>query len=273
MPDLEACQNKCSDSANPGAGAAAREMNMPLPDIEAHISELESSLLSGVGQLHSDFFYDRPITGNTSRLEEAGIMHPSARSGDVVGISAQDFNSLDDYPSGLTYDVSCGGKYPNRLDEKSKKGSRGGNQLELDGSFENLAIVSDCDASFGPAASMKGAMLVLMDENARISAHAKTAIGDSTGSCRERERTFVFSRGDMHAPAGFAASNVSLMLRGDVKFAGSGGGSTHRGLSVVTEGSIHTSAGHSFEACNTEPANQPSGRVIRHVAERELPAI
>lgn len=271
MPDLEYCQNKCSDSANPGAGAAAREMNMPVPDIDAHISKIEGSLLFAAGPTHEAFFASRPISGDTSVMEDAGILHRGARRGDVVEISAGDFNSLEAYPSGLTYDVSCEGKYPDRLEKKSKKGSSSTGYMNFDGVFEDLAIVSDCSASFSRGTVMRGSLVVLTNDTAGISADSKAEIGDPTGGCRSSERTTILSRGDLRVPAGFATSNVSLVMRGDVKFAGSAGSSTHRGLSIVTEGSIHLSAGHSFQSCNMEPANQPRSRVIRHIAERALP--
>ena len=283
MPDLKKCQNKCTNSANPGAGDAAREMNVPLGDVSGFIEALGVELLQGAGYRHYTLFSGVQVGSAISALVDLGVASNNARAGDTIGLSASDFNQLPAVPSGLVYHVSCSGQFPDRIngsqgggngngggkDKGKNNGGGNGGKLNATSITMNLplnraALVTDCNIDLGRDAAMIGSTIVMTSSSAILSAGSHASVGAPTGNCQPRDRTTIATQGGLKVPAAFATSNLGIVAVGDIHLAGgSPARDGHYGLSLTTLGKIHISAGHTFYPCGLETSFEPRQRLIR----------
>lgn len=265
MPDLVDCGSKCTDSANPGSAAAAFERNLLIPDLPTFIMEIHDDFLdpySNGGQ-KSEFFANKSLeSGALVALEAVGIATAGLAKGSIVSMNQATFESLTDVPGGLVYDVSC-----------TANGNGGNARLTFDnssGQIHDVAIITNCSLEFNPGADVI-ASLILSTANkttATVTAGSGAFVGDPAGGCDVDQRTTIMSLGDMHVPADFAGSNVSLIVDGDVNMAATGSSTTltHSGISIMSSSEVHIAAGHTFNSCaGPDSGLQPELRVIRHI--------
>jgi hypothetical protein len=268
MPDLVDCGSKCSDSANPGATAASFEMNLIMQDLNALVLDTRSDFLgmTGHSQVKSDFFANKTVEASKlSALDAVGISTAGLTPGSVISMSDSTFESLTAIPGGLTYEITCssGGNGPNsRLTIDS---SNGGNALS------NAAIITDCSLDFGSDADVTASLLLTTRQasTATVNASSGAHIGMAGNVCNPGSQSYIMALGDVHVPADFAGSNVSILVDGNIHLSASSSSSTipHTGLSLHASGEINIASNHTFNGWNTPPSGlQPSLRVIRHIA-------
>lgn len=289
MPNLAACQNKCTDKANPGSEAAAFERNLLMPDLGNHIASVRAELLSPVtNQVQADFWGAKKMS-NVQPLRDIGVMD-SLFKGAVVDLTQAEFESLTAVPEGLTYNVTCsggqsdlqfgsknggGGGNGGGGNGKSNKNKPSGNEAASSGGgtsiLRNVAIVTNCGLSFGSDARVEGSVILTTAKraNGAISASSGASVGTLDASCEPDQHSVIYSKSKMHAPANFAGSNVTFVIDDDITLAASK--EDHYGLSFMASGDIKIAANHTFNSCNTPPSGlMPSLSVIRHVVPNQV---
>ncbi len=266
MPDLEDCSNKCTNSANPGAGDAAFETNLLMPDMNAFILDTEAAFLSanGSNSTKDDFFFGKSLEISAlAALEDAGVSTSGLGRGDVVYLTQAQFESATDIPSGLTYSVSC-----------NANGNGGNTRLTIDASnggddLRDVAVVTNCSLEFGSQANVESSLLLSTRQSATATVTASSgAIVGTSNSCNSDKQSIIMALGNMHAPADFAGSNISVLVDGDIHLSASSSSSTirHYGLSLHASGEIDIASNHDFGSCNQPPSGlMPGLRVIRFV--------
>ena len=256
MPDLDDCKNKCNGTANPGI--AAIENNMQLPNFRQEVLDAYAEFqepLSEPAEGEKDRKWDTfagitDVSESRLKLIEAGVLEsgsPALAVGEVVELTHAEFHSLEELPSGLTYQVTC-----------PTNGNGGGTQLVFSGTtgrMNNAAVITNCSLDFDDGSEVVGSTVITVRESssATITAGPNVTIGDPTRSCVEGDSTTIMSLGKMTVPAGFAMSNVIIVAGDDVNIAsGTSSDYVSRGLAIYAEGEIHVAAQHSFQACNVD---------------------
>lgn len=259
MPNLAACKNKCTDSANPGIHAVSR--NMLLPDFEDYILGTRDAFLDSGGlAVVKDTFFAGAALGDLAPLAAAGVPVTGLSVGDVVELSNAEFHAIPELPEGLVYDIDCpsGGNGP-------------GTRLTFDaatGKMRRAALVTNCSIHFGDGADVRGSALISTRDrsSATITADAGATVADPSGACNAADRTTVMAIGKMSVPAKFVASNVTLVVDDDVDVASASSGSpASRGLSIYASGRVHMASQHQMESCGNGPGLAPEAMVIRLV--------
>lgn len=270
MPDLESCLGKCEDAANPGASAAAREVNLLPFGVAGRIAQLRADFLTdGGGHRARDFFAGKPVVPGPlhDSAVAAGLLAGMPQPGAVIRLSAPDFEILQPRITGVTYEVGCaaGAASPLVALLTGKPGQSNARRLTLDGEVRNIAIVTDCAVHVADGAEIRGALIVTTEAKSGVSAGSFARIG--ADSCAPGDRSTLATGAELRVPAGFAGSNLDILVDGDVHFAAaSAAGTLHRGLNLMASGDVHLSAGHTFRACGTAAPLAPGPRLIREVA-------
>lgn len=283
MPNLAACENKCTDKANPGSEDAAFERNLLMPDLGEHIDLVRAELLSPTtNQIQTDFWGDKTLS-NVQPLRDIGILD-SLYKGAVVDLTQSEFESLTAVPEGLTYNVTCsGGQADLQIGAKNggggggkpKKNATSGGGATTSGTgtsnLQNVVIVTNCGLSFGSDARVQGAVVLTTAQrsNGAISASSGASVGTLNEACEPGQHSVIYSKSKMHAPANFAGSNITFVVDDDITLAASN--ENHYGLSFLSSGDIKIAANHTFNSCNTPPSGLlPSLSVIRHVVPNQV---
>jgi hypothetical protein len=124
---------------------------------------------------------------------------------------------------------------------------------------------------FGSDADVTSSLLLTTRQSstATVNASSGAHIGTTGGGCSANAQSYIMALGDVHVPADFAGSNISILVDGDIHLSASSSSSSidHTGLSLHASGEIDIASNHTFNGCNTPPSGlQPSLRVIRHIA-------
>ncbi|MBR9864836.1 MAG: hypothetical protein GYB24_15465 [Rhodobacteraceae bacterium] len=279
MPDLTLCA-KCDDNdKNPGIVEAAYETKYIIPDIADWIDQSELSFLgSGDSTIKDAFFEGRALDRDLSSLSELDYDTTYLERGSVVDISATEFSLMDDIPEGLTYNVTCtaaaavsNGNGKGNGKGKGKGGS--GDEVESVSSLDfsnaplkDLAVITNCPVNFSREADLIGAF-VLTTSDSGISGSSGTTIGASNYSCDPLDRVTVMTNADVHMAAKFLATNLTLVIDGDIHLASGGSGnSDHYGVGIHTSGDVDITTHHNYYSCgNSSSEVAPVMGVIRHV--------
>lgn len=290
MPDLENCKH-CTDHHNPGVEDAKLESNLQLEDVSQHIDAIMASFLrtsgdqgpvndfTGVVSLDSDLTPLSDIDYNTALFKE----------GDIVSISATDFEALPSVPSGLVYAVYCsaplvssGAHTPESSSNtnggsqktSTKKGGSSPSKLSFETSsssgISGVAVMTDCQLDFGNTAIIRNSIIVTTStSNQSVSAGSKAVIGSSAISCPNARKVVIMSQGDMRIPAGLETNNVDFIIAGDVNLAsGTSAQATKLGTSIYIGGEAQIAAQGTWIACGDAKSElNPDVKVIRHVVE------
>lgn len=284
MPNLDSCGDKCTDAQNPGTSSASFERNLIMPDIPAHITEVRDSFLeTGDTTMKDDFFQAKSLENSALQaLRDIGITTSHLVRGSVVNLTEDEFESLTQVPEGLTYNVTCtaNGNGPNtRLEFAAASSTTGGNgngntstttTTTTPSAINNVAIMTNCSLDFQTGAIVTSSVILSTRtaSAATITASSGAYVGDPLGGCDVDEQSAIFGMGDMHVPADFAGSNVSITVDGDIHLSASSSSSTidHSGVSFHASGQIDIASSHTFGACSNPPSGLvPLMQVIRHV--------
>lgn len=286
MPDLAACGDKCFDTANPGVEDAKFEMNLGLPKVSDHIAMVKSAMLSTTSVLKTEFFAAKSLSSDLSSLVDARIMNAGAAAklvkGSVIDLTAAQYNDLmyatsGKLPTGLVYHVDC----RDRGNGPASSISIGGSVDRKDASLasgvtetvQQVALITDCAFDIGKQARIDATLAIstrIMSSSA-ISASSGAVIGDPLKNCDLARKVYIMTMSGVSVSADFTASNVALMVNGDINIAANSSSSDveHKGTSLHAEGSIQVPANHTFNSCPDDSSGLvPGVRTFKFVIPR-----
>ncbi|MDM7933571.1 pilus assembly protein TadG-related protein [Tabrizicola sp.] len=267
MPNLAACKSKCVDTANPGIEDAVFAMNLPMPSVADHISTVTSAMLGTSSDLKmkTDFFKGKEMNANL--LEPFDKLKPTVvtsqlKTGSVVPLTAAQFNDLmfntgGKLPTGLVYNVTCKDK-GNGPDSWITIGGTTNrkNATESTTTIETIsgvAVISNCGFDVGPNSRIDASLLIStrISSSSVIKAEQGAVIGDPLKNCDLKRKVYVMTMSGMSVNSDFTASNVAMIVNGDINVAANSSSSTveHKGTSFHAEGSVHIPANHTFNSC------------------------
>lgn len=295
MPNLADCRNKCTNSANPGAGDAKAQVNLVLEDIPTYITEVIASM-GGTGDaaIKAEFFTGRTLATDFTALSDLGVATGALQLGSVVDLTVDEFNGIDLLPAGLVYNVNCsisnvvptaaggngGGNSGGNGGGNSGGGNGGGNgnfsgliisAASSGAPLRDVAIITDCQIEFGANSDVRGSMIVTTntDNSGAIDASSSATVGDPTQQCIAADRSYILSSGSLTVPAKFTSSNTIFVVDDDVHFAsGASQNSNQKGLSIFSSGEVHITTHHNFSVCGQAVSSDTFGaaEVIKLVA-------
>ena len=253
MPDLDDCQNKCTEEANPGIYAI--ESHQVFPDFRQMVIDAHAQFQQAIGDndrkdeafegIESD---DAAFIAGQTPLISAGLIQSARPVGTVVPLTISQFNALERLPTGLVYNVDC-----------PDNGNGPSTQLTFSGSkgkMDQAVLISDCNIHFDDGSEVIGSTVVTIRDvsNATITSSSSVTIGaPSTTPCSEEDTTTIMSVSKMNVPAEFAMSNVTIVVGDDINLASAtSSGISSNGIAVYAQGEIHVAAQHTFNACNLD---------------------
>jgi hypothetical protein len=280
MPDLDRCENKCEESANPGIDAYPT--HYVFPDFGDFISETYADFAGG-GETKSTFFSSsffkdnpsnpfsslrslenlNPVTGLTELIDVGAlsIVDPLPSIGHVVPLTQAQFHAIEKLPSGLVYTVDC-----------SDSGNGPSTRITFDGStakMDHSVLLTDCNIEFDDEASVVGSVVITdrVSSNPAITAGQNTIIGDPLNGCKEEERSTIMTVAPISVPSEFVMSNVTLIVDNSVNIAsGTSSNPTSKGVAVYATDTINVASQHTFESCGQKSAFlTPQGKYVRLV--------
>lgn len=266
MPNLASCGSKCFDSANPGVEDAKFEMNLNLPRVSDHIAMVKTAMLAPTSELKTEFFANKALGSNLSSLVDAKIMNLAASKklvkGSVVNVTAAQYNELmyvtnGNLPTGLVYNVDCRDHGNGPASTISIGGSVDRKNSSLTTSttetVRQVALITDCGFDVGSNARIDAtlALSTRVASSSGLTASSGAVVGDPLRNCDVSRKVYVMTMSSVSVSADFTASNVSLMVNGDINVAASSSSSTadHKGTSFHAEGTVQIPANHTFNGC------------------------
>ncbi len=286
MPDLATCGSKCFDTSNTGVEDAKFEMNLEQVPVGSHIESVKTAMLAATSPLKTEFFADKPLGTNVSALEDTRILKKNAAKdlakGAVVDLTAAQYNDLMVYtkgnlPSGLVYNVDCRDKgngpatwitIGGSVDRKDATLSTGAVET-----VSKVALITDCGFDIGSNARIDAslALSTRISSSSVLSATSGAVVGDPLRNCDLKRKVYLMTQSSVGVPADFTASNIAVIVNGDIKVAANSSSSNtyHKGTSFHAEGSIHIPANHTFEGCLEDFSGlMPGVRTFKFVMPR-----
>lgn len=286
MPDLATCGSKCVDAANPGVEDAKFEMNLDLKPVAAHITDVKTAMLAPTSDLKTKFFADKSLGTNLTPLVDARIMNLAATTklvkGSVVNLTAAQYNDLmyltkGNLPTGLVYNIDC-----------RDKGNGPATWIEIGGSLDRkdptvttntketvrqVVLITDCGFDVGSNARIDATLAIStrVSTTSVLKATSGAIVGDPLRNCDVSRKVYLMTMSGVSVSADFTASNVALVVNGDINVAASSSSSTveHKGTSFHAEGSIQIPANHSFNGCLEDYSGLlPGMKTIKFVIPR-----
>jgi Flp pilus assembly protein TadG len=266
MPNLETCGVKCFDTANPGVEDAKFEMNLPLPSVSDHIAMVKAAMLAPSSELKTTFFADKKLAPSLSALVDAKIMNAGAASklvkGSVVTLTAAQYNELmyvtkGDLPTGLVYNVDCRDRGNGPATTITIGGSVDRKNASLATStaetVRQVVLITDCGFDVGTNARIDAtlALSTRVSSSSVLTASSGAVVGDPLRNCDVSRKVYIMTMSSVSVSADFTASNVALIVNGDIHVAANSSSSNveHKGTSFHAEGKIQIPANHTFNGC------------------------
>jgi Flp pilus assembly protein TadG len=286
MPNLTDCGTKCYDSANPGVEDAKFEMNLPMLPVAEHIEIVRTAMLAATSELKTQFFADKSLAANLAPLVDARIMTKSAVKdlvkGSVVDLTAAQYNDLmyltkGDLPTGLVYNVDCRDRGNGPATWISIGGSVDRKDATLTTSatetVRQVALITDCGFDVGSNARIDAtlALSTRISTSSVLKASSGAIVGDPLRNCDVSRKVYVMTMSGVSVSADFTASNVALIVNGDINVAASSSSSTveHKGTSFHAEGKVQIPSNHTFNGCLEDYSGlMPGMRTIKFVMPR-----
>ncbi len=266
MPNLAACGSKCYDAANPGVEDAKFEMNLDLLPVADHISMVKTAMLAPTSELKTQFFADKSLGTNLTALVDAKVMNLAASKklvkGSVVTLTAAQYNDLmyltkGSLPTGLVYNVDCRDHGNGPASTISIGGSVDRKNSSLTTStvetVRQVALITDCGFDVGSNARIDAtlALSTRVMSSSALTASSGAIVGDPLRNCDVSRKVYIMTMSSVSVSADFTASNVALIVNGDINVAASSSSSTveHKGTSFHAEGTVQIPANHTFNGC------------------------
>lgn len=286
MPDLADCQNKCYDTANPGVEDAKFEMNLEMPPVAEHIANVTAAMLAPSSALKTRFFTDKSLGADLSALVSARIMNAATSrrlvKGSVVNLTAAQYNDLmyltdGSLPTGLVYNVDCRDRGNGPTTSISIGGSqdrsnpsRSSNAVET---LRQVVLITDCSFDVGSNARIDATLAIStrITSASALTAASGAVVGDPDQNCDAARKVYIMTMSSVHVPADFTASNLALIVNGDINVAANSSASTteHFGTSFHAEGTIQIPANNTFNSCTDDTSGLiPTSRTFKFVMPR-----
>jgi Flp pilus assembly protein TadG len=283
MPNLSTCGSKCYDSANPGVENAKFEMNLDLPSVADHITTVRAAMLSPTSELKTKFFADKALALDLSALVDAKIMNVAATKklykGAVVDMTAAQYNDLmyltkGNPPTGLVYNVDCRdrGNGPATWVTIGGTVDRKNSTLVSTATetVRQVVLITDCGFDVGKNARIDATLAIStkVSTSSVLQASSGAIVGDPMRNCDVSRKVYLMTMSSISVSADFTASNVALIVNGDINVAASSSSSTveHKGTSFHAEGKIQIPSNHTFNGCLEDYSGLlPSVRTIKFV--------
>jgi Flp pilus assembly protein TadG len=283
MPNLADCGTKCFDVANPGVEDAKFEMNLDMMPVADHIAMVTAAMLAPTSDLKSQFFADKTLAANLSALVDAKIMNVAATKklvkGSVVDVTAAQYNDLmyltkGNLPTGLVYNVDCRDRGNGPATWISIGGSIDRKDANLVTSttetVRQVVLVTDCGFDVGSNARIDATLAIStrISTSSVLKASSGAIVGDPLRNCDVSRKVYIMTMSGVSVSADFTASNVALIVNGDINVAASSSSSTveHKGTSFHAEGEVQIPANHTFNGCLEDYSGLiPGNKTIKFV--------
>lgn len=223
-------------------------------------------MLAPTSALKTEFFADKSLATNLRPLVDARILNVAAANklvkGSVVDLTAAQYNDLmyltsGNLPTGLVYNVDCRDRGNGPASSISIGGKIDRKNATLETStietVRQVALITDCAFDIGSNARIDATLAIstrIMSSSA-LNATSGAVIGDPLKNCDLSRKVYIMTMSSVSVPADFTASNVALIVNGDINVAANSSSSTveHRGTSLHAEGTIQIPANHTFNGC------------------------
>jgi Flp pilus assembly protein TadG len=283
MPNLATCGTKCFDSANPGVEDAKFEMNLDMMPVADHITLVKTAMLAPTSELKSNFFADKTLAPNLTALVDARIMNVAQTKklvkGSVVDLTAAQYNDLmyltkGDLPTGLVYNVDCRDRGNGPATWISIGGSVDRKNATLTSTttetVRQVVLITDCGFDVGSNARIDATLAIStrISTSSVLKATSGAIVGDPQRNCDVSRKVYIMTMSGVSVSADFTASNVALIVNGDINVAASSSSSTveHKGTSFHAEGEVQIPANHSFNGCLEDYSGLiPGSKTIKFV--------
>jgi Flp pilus assembly protein TadG len=286
MPNLEACGTKCVDSANPGVEDAKFEMNLELPRMADHIAMVKTAMMAPTSALKTQFFADKKLATDLKPLVDAKIVNAGAAAklvkGSVVSLTPVQYNDLmintnGNLPTGLVYEVDC----RDRCNGPTTTIAIGAGTDRKDATkstsapetVRQVVLITDCSFDVGSNARIDATLAIStrITSSSGLNASSGAIVGDPLKNCDVSRKVYIMTMSSVNVSADFTASNVALMVNGDIHVAASSSSSEveHKGTSFHAEGEVQIPANHTFNGCLEDYSGLiPGVRTLRFVMPR-----
>lgn len=270
MPNLAACKGKCTNASNPGIEQALFQMNLNLPTVQSHISNVVTQMTATTpNDLKTAFFANKPLGTNLAPLAAAGVNTTQLRQGSVVTLTRQRWQDLTAIPTGLVYNVTCNanGNGPNT--QISLGGGASGDVLR------SVALITNCAINFAASSKVDNALVITTrtTSSSVLNAEEGAQVGDPLKNCDLSKKVYIMASSGVSVNANFTASNVAFVVAGDINVAASSSSNTieHKGTSMHAEGQIKVASSHRFNPCSEDTSGLlPGINTIKLVVPRNM---
>ncbi|MES2541675.1 MAG: pilus assembly protein TadG-related protein [Pseudomonadota bacterium] len=283
MPNLADCGTKCFDAANPGVEDAKFEMNLNMMPVADHIALVRAAMLAPTSDLKSQFFADKTLAADRKPLVDARIMNNGAAAklvkGSVVSLTAAQYNDLmvltkGNLPTGLVYNVDCRDRGNGPATWISIGGSLDRKDPTLTTStaetVRQVVLITDCGFDVGSNARIDATLAIStrVSTSSVLKAASGAIVGDPLRNCDVSRKVYIMTMSGISVSSDFTASNVALIVNGDIHVAASSSSSTveHKGTSFHAEGEVQIPANHTFNGCLEDYSGLiPGNKTIKFV--------
>ena len=283
MPNLADCGTKCFDAANPGVENAKFEMNLNMMPVADHIALVRAAMLASTSDLKSQFFADKTLAADRKPLVDARIMNNGAAAklvrGSVVSLTAAQYNDLmvltkGNLPTGLVYNVDCRDRGNGPATWISIGGSLDRKDPTLTTStaetVRQVVLITDCGFDVGSNARIDATLAIStrVSTSSVLKAASGAIVGDPLRNCDVSRKVYIMTMSGISVSSDFTASNVALIVNGDIHVAASSSSSTveHKGTSFHAEGEVQIPANHTFNGCLEDYSGLiPGNKTIKFV--------
>jgi hypothetical protein len=182
--------------------------------------------------------------------------------GSVVTLTAAQYNDLmyltkGSLPTGLVYNVDCRDHGNGPASTISIGGSVDRKNSSLTTStvetVRQVALITDCGFDVGSNARIDAtlALSTRVMSSSALTASSGAIVGDPLRNCDVSRKVYIMTMSSVSVSADFTASNVALIVNGDINVAASSSSSTveHKGTSFHAEGTVQIPANHTFNGC------------------------
>ena len=182
--------------------------------------------------------------------------------GSVVTVTAAQYNDLmyitkGNLPTGLVYEVDCRDRGNGPATTITIGGSvdRKDATLATSGveTVRQVVLITDCGFDVGSNARIDAtlALSTRVSSSSVLTASSGAVVGDPLRNCDVSRKVYIMTMSSVSVSADFTASNVALIVNGDIHVAANSSSSTveHKGTSFHAEGSVQIPANHTFNGC------------------------
>jgi hypothetical protein len=133
-----------------------------------------------------------------------------------------------------------------------------------------VVLITDCGFDVGKNARIDATLAIStkVSTSSVLQASSGAIVGDPMRNCDVSRKVYLMTMSSISVSADFTASNVALIVNGDINVAASSSSSTveHKGTSFHAEGKIQIPSNHTFNGCLEDYSGLlPSVRTIKFV--------